>query len=82
MSEADKMFEELGYEKDFLIMYSFMILNNQFEITFDSNYKDYFITEYYYDERGVFQTKKIDIDDTSSEVAEAIKKKMEELRWK
>lgn len=80
--EADKMFEELGYEKDFLIMYNFMILNHQFEITFDSNYKDYFITEYYYDERGIFQTRKINIDDTSYDVAKAINKKCEELGWK
>lgn len=82
MSEADKLFKKMGYEKDFLITYTFMIINHQFEICFNSFYKNYTIKEYYYDKEGVFQTKKIDIDDTSSEVAEAIKKKMEELRWK
>jgi len=82
MSEADELFDELGYEKDFLITYTFMILNHQFEITFNSIQKDYFITEHYYDEKGIFQTRKIDVDETSYDVAEAINKKCEELGWK
>lgn len=82
MSKADELFDELGYVKDYLITYTFVVMQHQFDICFSSFYKTYIIKEHYYDKKGNYQTREIDINDTSSEVAEAINKKMEELGWK
>ena len=41
MSEADKLFEKLGYKKDFLITYEFMISQHQFQVYFNSVDKNY-----------------------------------------
>ena len=45
MSEADKLFEKLGYKKDFLITYEFMISQHQFQVYFNSVDKNYNILE-------------------------------------
>lgn len=80
MSKADMMFEKLGYRKDVIITYTLVIHSHQFDITFDSVFKDFIIRENFYDEVGNYQSNNIDINDTSLEVAEAINKKCKELR--
>ena len=51
MSKADKMFEELGYEKDFLITYTIIpkVYKSQIEITFNSIDKKVEIKHCYFD---------------------------------
>lgn len=80
MSKADGMFEKLGYEKSFFVMYTFKTCNHQFYITFNSAFKKCLIDEHYFDEKGNPKRKYIDISDTSLEVARAINEKCKELR--
>lgn len=81
MSKADKMFEELGYKKDFLITYQLLIGNTQFEVCFNSIDKTYKIKKYGYDEKGLFYSKEINVKDTSLEIEKAINQKCKELGW-
>ena len=80
MSKADEMFEKLGYRKDVIITYTLVIHSHQFDITFDSVFKEFIIRESFYDEVGNYQSNNIDINDTSLEVTEAINEKCKELR--
>lgn len=82
MSEADKLFEKLGYKKDFFITYDFMISQHQFQVLFSSVDKNYNIKEYYYDKNGNLNSKEYDINDTSPELKQAIQMKCKELEWK
>lgn len=81
MSEADKIFEELGYKKEFVIVYEFMILQHQFEICFNSIDKNYDIKEHYFDEKGNFNSKEYDIDNVEPKLKQAIQMKCKELGW-
>ena len=76
MSEADKMFNELGYKKftsDDCIMY----MKNLFMITFIIPNKN-FITEY---KQGDYNFPKIRPFEINMQELQAINKKVEELGW-
>ena len=81
MSEADKLFEELGYNKELFITYSIKILEHQYNINFNGIDKIVEIKEYYYNKSGFFETKTLNINDMSNEIQQAINKKRKELGW-
>ena len=81
MSEADKMFKELGYNKELFITYSIKIFEHQYNINFNGIDKIVEIKEYYYNKSGLFETKTLNIKDMSTEIQQAIHKKRLELGW-
>ncbi len=76
MSEADRLFKELGYKKytsDDCVMY----MKNLFILTFDIDNKT-FITEY---KQGDYNFPKIRPFEVNMQELQAINKKCKELGW-
>lgn len=81
MSEADKLFEKLGYKKELFITYSIKIFEHHYDINFNGIDKNVEIKEYYYNKVGFFETKTLNIKDISPEIQQAINLKCKELGW-
>lgn len=80
MSEADKMFEELGYEKwehtNYIFYEKPLVENAEYE-------KDYAVIEFNYETKTINKTLGDDntICDIDMQELRVIKKKCEELKW-